>query len=249
MTSLDWEPTAETGPGVSRPAADEPPRFAAVLALWVALTVVLHGGLWLGGFRGAALTAAVEQGAARAESLGVGEVGDDLIRKAIRTQHDTRPFWAVLSWLGDFLGEPAALAGRALAAATAFSAVAALRGRTVGYERALAACAAAQGFWVLGLAVRAALMVALRRGDVETSAAVLLPAGTYPAALALGLRQLDPFVLIGWSVVAAGAVRRGQVGWPGAAAVAATFLTLEASTRVALALLTGSAMRLAVMPR
>jgi hypothetical protein len=243
MGVLGLEPT--TGPGHRR-AADEPPRFGPWLALWAALTVALNGGLWVAGFRTAELAAAVEQGAARAESRGVGEVGDDLIRKAIRTQHETRPFWAVLALLADFLAEPLAPAGRAVAAATAFAAVAALRGRVVGYDRALAAFAAAQGFWVLGLAVRAAMMVALRRGDVETTAALFLPPGTYPAAVALTLRQLDPFALVGWSVIAFGAVGRGQVRWPGAVAVALTFAAIEAAARVSLGLMVGAGMRLAV---
>jgi hypothetical protein len=231
-----------------RTAADEAPRFAPILLLWVALVVVLNGAVWLAGIETAGLAEAVEEGAARAESVKIGEVGDDLIRKAIRTQHDTRPFWTVLAFLGDFLGEPVVLAGRALAVATAFSAAAALRGRTIGYDRALAACSAAQGFWVLGLAVQAALMLALRRGDVETSAALLLPPGTYHAAVALLLRQLDPFVLTGWAVIAAGAVRRGQLGWFGALVVVALFAATEAVARVDIGLLTGAGMRLSLMP-
>ena len=74
----------------------------------------------------------MEKGAARVESLGIGEIGDDLIRKSIRTQRDTLPFWTVLAMLGDFLVEPVSLAVRALAVATAFGALAALTGRSVG---------------------------------------------------------------------------------------------------------------------
>jgi len=229
-------------------AADEPARFGAVLLLWAALTVALNGGLWLAGFRGAALSAAVDQGAARVESLGAGEMGDDLIRKAIRTQNETRPFWTVLALLADFLVAPAAPAVRAVAVATAFSAVAALRGRTAGYDRALADCAVAQGFWVLGLAVQVGLMAALKREDVETSAALFLDPGTYPAALALSLRQLDPFVLAGWSVLALGAVRRRQVGLPGAVAVVGAFAATEAVIRIASGLLMGAGMRLSALP-
>ena len=236
------EPAAGATPGHG------PPRSGPVLVLWVALTVIVQGGLWLAGFRTSALSGAVDQGAARVEALGLGVVGDDLIRKAIRTQHDTLPFWTVLAFLGDFLAEPAALATRALAAATAYSALAALRGRAVGFDRALAGCAAAQGFWVLGLAVRAGLMAALRRGGVETSAALLLPAGVHPAWVYLMLRQLDAFTLAGWGVVAAEARRRGQVDWPGAVAVAAALGAFEAAVRVAVGLGMGAAMRLSVMP-
>lgn len=228
--------------------AAEPHRFGPVLALWVAAAVVIQGGLWLGGFRTTDLTTAVDQGAARVEALGVGEVGDDLILKAIRSQHKTLPFWTVLAFLGDFLAEPTALAARAVVAATAFSAVAALRGRVIGFDRALGGCAAAQGFWVLGLAVRAALMVGLRRGDVETSAALFLPPGAYRALVWLGLRQLDAFVLLGWAALALGARRRGQVGWPEAVVLVVGLGLAEAAVRVGLGLLMGAAIRLAVMP-
>jgi hypothetical protein len=230
-----------------RPARrDESLRFAPILVLWVALTVALNGALWVAGFRAAALAGAVEEGAARAESVGVGEVGDDLIRKAIRTQHDTRPFWTVVAGISDFLVAPAALLGRAIATATVFSAAAAVRGRNVGYERALAECAAAQGFWVLGSAVRIGLMIGLRSGHVETSAALFLSPGVYPAALVLALRELDPFVLLGWSVIARGAVRRGQIGWPGAIGTVALFAVSEAVVRIVIGLVCGAGMRLSI---
>ncbi|MCA1685887.1 MAG: hypothetical protein LC745_07840 [Planctomycetia bacterium] len=236
------------GSGRPTPGSADSPRFGPVLTLWVALTVVIQGGVWLAGFRTTDLATAVDQGAARVEALGVVEAGDELILKAIRTQHETLPFWTVLAFLGDFLAEPTATAARAVAAATAFGAIAALRGRVIGFERALAGCAAAQGFWVLGLAVRAALMAGLRRGDVETSAALFLPPGTYPAAACLGLRQLDPFVTLGWAAIALGACRRGQVAWPGAVAVVAVLGLAEAGARVGLALVMGSAVRLALVP-
>jgi hypothetical protein len=239
---LGGEPSARAG----TPAPDEAAGFGAVLGLWMALTVLIHGGLWLTGFPRSGLAGAVEQGAARAESQGAGEIGDDLIRKAVRTQRDTLPFWTVLAFLGDFLVEPVALAVRALAAATAFSAVAALMGRPAGYDRALADAAKVQGFWVLGLAVRAGLMVALRRPEVETSAALVLPDGSYPAAAWLAARQLDAFALAGWLALARGASRRGQVGVPAALAVCGGFWLAEAALRVGLGLITGAGMRLAV---
>jgi hypothetical protein len=246
MGALALEP--ETDRPAHRPVAPEPAKAGPLLALWVAMTVSLLGALWVAGFRTAALAGAVDQGAARVESIGVGEVADEAIRKAIHVQHETRPFWTVVAFLGDFLGEPSALVARALVAATAFSAVAALTGRAVGFDRALAACAAAQGFWVLGLAVRAGLMIATRSGDVETSAALFLTPGRHPAALALGLEQVDPFVLMGWWVVASGAVRRGQIGWAGALGVSAAIAATEAAARVGIGLLLGAGMRLTVMP-
>jgi hypothetical protein len=235
-------------PATGRAAGEEGAGFGSILLLWIGLTVLILAALWLTGFATSDLAGAVEQGAARAESIGIGEVGDDLIRKAVRSQHDTLPFWTAITFLGQFLGEPVILAVRALAVATAFSAAAALRGRPIGYDRALAACAAAQGFWVLGLAVRAALMMALRRHDVETSAALFLTSGRWPASVWLTLRQLDAFALVGWLVMASGGIRRGQMGRFGAAAVCLSFWAVEAAVRVGLVLGLGAAIRLTIFP-
>src|SRR5262245_55383284 len=189
----------------------ESPRFGRFLALWSALVVLLNGVIWIGGFRAAVLSEAVERGAAHVEVRGIGELSDDLIRRAIQIQHETLPFWATLAWLGDFLVSPLILAGRAVAVATVFAAAAALVGRPVRYELALAECSAAQGIWVLGLAVQVALLVALRRADVETSLTLLLPSGRYPAPLWLALHQLDLFAVVGWGVLAWGGWHRGQL--------------------------------------
>lgn len=225
------------------------PRFGAMLVLWMVLVVALNGVLWLTGFRTSALAAAVEQGAARVETQGIGEVSDDLIRRAIQTQHDTLPFWKTLAELADFAVEPLWLAARAVAAATVFAAVAALIGRPVRYEQALGDCAWAQGIWVLGLAVRVALTIGLRRNDVETSLTLLLPPGRYPAALWLTLEQLDVFALLGWAVMARGSWKRGQVGLLAAIALCGWLALGEAALRVVCGLLIGSATRLDVVPR
>lgn len=238
----------ERAPLAEHPAGEDGNGFGAVLTLWMGLTVLIVAALWLTGFTTSALTAAVEQGAARAESLGVGEMGDDLIRKAVRSQHDTLPFWTVLTFLGQFLGEPLMLGVRALGAATALSALAALMGRPVGYERALLECSMAQGVWVLGLAVRAGLMMALRRPDVQTSAVLFLDPGTYPAWLWLSVSQLDVFALIGWTVVARGGLKRGQVGLTGALGVCLGLWALEAVVRVGLGAVLGACVRLTVLP-
>jgi hypothetical protein len=244
-------PPAHDGPAPEREREDEPdhePAFGAILVAWMALTLLIQGSLWFTGFRTTALSMAVEQGAARAESRFIGEVGDDVIRKAVRTQHETLPFWTVIAFLGDFLGEPAWLGARAILAATAFASVAALMGRPIGYDRSLAACATAQGIWVASLALRAGLMIALRRPEVETSAALFLPAGAYPAWLWLILRQADAFALVGWFVMARGGIRRRQVGWWAAFAVCAGIGLLEAAVRVGFGLVVGAGMRLTVMP-
>lgn len=228
--------------------ASERPRFGTTLALWGALVLGLNGLIWLGGFRTSALAEGVEQGAARVESRGIGEVSDDLIRRAIQTQHETLSFWTTLAWLGDFLVEPMALAARAVVAATLFASVAALVGRPVRYELALSECASAQGFWVLGLAVQVALMIVLRRSDIETSPTLLLPQGVYPAAIWLALRQLDPFTAMGWGTLARGGWRRGQVNLAAAVAICAFLWFLEALIRIVCGLVIGSGARLMIVP-
>lgn len=237
-----------TNPPSRADRVSERPRFGSILLLWAALTCGLHGMLWLSGFRTAALTEGVEWGAAQVESRGTGEVSDDLIRRAIQTQYDSLAFWTTLAWLGDFLVEPAALAVRALAAATFLAAAAALVGRPVQYERALNECARTQGIWVLGLAVQVALTLALRRGDVETSPALLLPPGTYPAALWLALRQLDLFAVLGWAALSYGGWRRGQVNLATALAIGLSLWFAEAAIRLPLSLAIGAGTRLEIVP-
>lgn len=239
--SVPWPSRTGTGPGGS--------RFGPILALWMTMVAALNGALWLTGFRTSALAEAVERGAAQVEARGIGEVSDDLIRRAIQTQHDTLPFWTTLASLADFLAEPLVLAVRAVAAATAFAAVAALAGRPIRYELALAECSVVQGVWVLGLAVQAALMIWLRRSDVETGLTLVLPAGTYPAAVWLALGQLDAFALWGWAALARGGRRRGQVGLAAAIALCGVLALGETALRVVCGLVIGSATRLEIVPR
>jgi hypothetical protein len=236
------------GPSSRAGAASAGSRFGPILALWTALVLGLHGAIWLAGFRTGALAEGVERGASRVESRGIGEVSDDLIRRAIQTQHDTLSFWTTLAWLGDFLVEPLALPARALATATLFAAVAALVGRPVRYELALHECSTAQGVWVLGLAVQVVLMITLRRGDIETSPALLLPPGVYPAAAWLVLRQFDLFAVLGWAILARGGWRRGQVNLASAVAICLVLWLGEAALRVPLGWVIGAGTRLELVP-
>lgn len=228
--------------------ARTPSRPAAVLALWGVLTLAIQAALWTTGFTPNGLDEAVDRGAARAEASRVGEVGDDLIRKAIRLQRETLPFWTTLARLADFAFEPAALAARALAVATLFAALAALTGRPIGFTAGLSAASRAQGFWVLGLAVGVGLTIALRRADVETSLALLLPPGRYPAAVVLLARRADPFVLWGWLALAWGGYRRRQVNLATALAVCLGLALGEAALRIVCGLVAGAGMRLSILP-
>lgn len=223
------------------------PGFGTILGFWVLAMVLLQVGAWLSGVRGYGLAVAVERGAARVEGGIIGEVPDDVIRKAIQTQQDSLIFWATLTALGDFVVEPASLVLRAILAATLFAGFAALGGRPIRFEHGLAACAWAQGFWVLGLAVRVALMILLRQPDVETSATLFLPAGTYPATTWVALRQLDVFALLGWTTMASGGWRRGQANLVGSLLICMVLWGTEAILRMSIALILGAGMRMTLI--
>jgi hypothetical protein len=231
------------------PTEPEPaPRFGLTLPRWMMLVVALQGLVWAFGIRATALAVAVEQGAARIETRGIGEVGDDVIRKAIRLQRASLAFWTTLAVLGDFVVEPLALAVRAVVVAVVLSGLAALVGRPSRFGPALAECSAAQGFWVLGLAVRVALMLALRRTDVETSLALILPPGSYPAPMWVALRQVDAFALLGWIALARGGRRRGQVNLATAVLVCTLLALGEAVVRIGATLVIEAGMRLMLLP-
>jgi hypothetical protein len=243
------------GPEAIRPAVpiagtDPPavPKTGARLALWMVLIVALDGILWLSGLRTMSLSEAVEWGAARAESRAVGEVSDDQVRKTIRTQQETLRFWTTLSCIGDFVVAPLAPALRATTVAILLSALAALVGRPVHYGWALSECVAAQGIWVLGLAVRVVLAVGLRDIDVETSAVLALPPGTYPAVIWLALRQADAFTLWGWAAMSLGGWRRGQANLVVATLACLLVALSEAALRCGFALVVGAGMRLTLLP-
>jgi hypothetical protein len=223
-------------------------RFGAILCAWIALFVALDGVRWLAGFRPVMLAAAVDHGVEKVEAAGQGETSDDLVRKAIRIQRDSRPFWSVLHAFGDFVIDPGALALRAVGVAIGFTAIAAMTGRRLQFGRALSDSAWIQGYWVLGLAVRVGLLVWLRRGedDLDTSLGLLLPPGTYPAATWLLLRECDLFALLGWACLALSGWRRGDANLAAAVLLCSTLGLFEIGLRTAVGLVLGSAMRLSL---
>ena len=223
-------------------------RSGPILALWMGAILAFQALSWASGARTAALAEAVERGAARAERAKIAEVGDDLVRKAVRLQQATLPFWTTLTLIGDFAIAPLSPALRSLAAAALLSSLAALVGRPPGFGAAMVGNAKAQGYWVLGLAVRVGLETAMRRTTADTSLALALPPGAYPAALWVALRQLDAFALLGWAAMARGSWRRGQANLA-TACLACLALWLAESTFCALGTLaTGAGMRLALLP-
>jgi hypothetical protein len=228
------------------PSERAPVGAGLILCIWVALTIALQAVVWVSGFKPQYLADAVEFGAARAEYFRVGEASVDVVRKAIRLQRETLPFWTTLARLGDFAFEPVMLCLRTLSIATMFAAFAALTGRTIGFMAGLRASALLQGYWVVSLALRVALTILLRRPEVETSMALILPPGGYPAALVVGLRQLDPFFLLGWFCLALGGWRRGQINLFMAFAICFGLAISEATVRIACTLVMGAGMRLSV---
>jgi len=223
-------------------------RAGPILIAWIGLAILLQAALWVCGARETGVGEAVEAGAAKAETRGIGEQADDVVRKAIALQQDTRPFWVTLTLLGDFVVEPLGFAFRALLVASIFSGLAAISARPVDFGRALAGCALAQGFWVLGLAVSLGLTLALRRTEIETSPVLLLSPGTHPAAVYVALRQLDLFALLGWFTMAWGGITRRQVGPIAAFLVCGVLWMFESIVRMEFSLIIGSAMRLVLIP-
>ena len=105
-----------------------------------------------------------------------------------------------------------------------------------------------QGFWVLGLATRLALLIGLRRPEteIETSMALFLTPGPQPAAFWVLLRQLDFFTIIGWIALARQGWRRGEASLPTSALICGGLGLFEIGLRAAAGLLMGAAIRLSL---
>jgi hypothetical protein len=217
--------------------------------VWIALLLAIQAGSWSSGFRPAVIASAIDEGSARVETQSLGEVEDEVVRKAIQTQRATLAFWSTLVGLGDFLVDPLFLVIRASLVSVAFASLAALRGKPIQLGRTLDESARLQGFWVLGPAVQLALMVLLRRTQVETSAVLLLAPGEHPGWLWAVLSQFEAFVLLGWVGLVAAAVGRGQARVVGAVLVALSLWTLELAIRVGGSLVVEAGMRVAILPQ
>jgi hypothetical protein len=215
----------------------------------MALVVVLHGVIWTTGVPDYGLAQAVENGAARVEQQQIGEENEDVVRKAIKLQRDTLPFWAVIVAIRDFLLAPLMLGFRAWMVAVALSAVAAATGRAVRYPEALYDCVAWQGVWVVGLAVHTVLMLVLQRAYVSTSILMFLPQETFTAVRWTILEQIDCFAIAGWLGMAWSAHRRRQTNLAAAAIVCLVLAVLELGICGGASLAVNLSIRASLMPQ
>ncbi len=229
-------------------AKDSDSWAGPLLILWIVLTAAIQASFWVTGWRSRALAGAVEQGAAVIEARKFGEEPDAAIRRSLRSQRETLPFWTVMALMGDLVGEPASLALRALAVTTEFAALAALGGRSPRFGDTLAACAAAQGLWVPGSATRLGLALVTGNAEVDSSLAVALPPGTYRAPVWVALRQADAFAMAGWGVLAWCGWRHARLGLAAAVLTCAPLWAAEAAGRIAGTLMVESGMRLQLIP-
>ncbi|RUL88983.1 hypothetical protein [Tautonia sociabilis] len=220
------------------------PRLVGIMAAIVLIQAIG----WASGLRGGALARAIESGAARVERRAVGEVSESDVREAIAAHRDSLLFWAALAAVGDFAVEPVAPVARVVLAASGFAAIAALRGRPIRFNELLAGAASAQWLWVIGMATRVGLASATGRSDIDTSAALLMPPGSYPAASWVALRQVDPFAILGWMAVGRSGWRLGLVGPISASGICLLLWAAEASLRIGAELLCGAAMRASLVP-
>jgi hypothetical protein len=91
-------------------------------------------------------------------------------------------------------------------------------------------------------------MIALRRPEAETSLCLLLPPGRWPALVWEAAKQVDAFVLIGWTALARGAWRREQTNLVAASTICGLLWLAESALRVGYSLVVGAGMRLTVLP-
>ncbi len=204
--------------------------------------------MWVSGARSSELTEAVDFGAGKVETRSIGEAGDDVIRKAIAIQQDSRSFWTVLALFGDFVVEPLGLAVRAGTVAVLFAGISLLRGRTGSLAEGLTSCALAQGFWVLGLAVRTGLAIGLRRSEIETSPTLFLSPGTHSGIVWAGLHQLDIFAILGWLVMLRCGIFRMRIGFFSATLICLFLFVFEALWRLQFSIIIEAGMRLTLLP-
>ena len=182
----------------------------------------------------------------RAEIEGQADDNEETIRERVRTQQDTVPFWTALTMVGDFVLDPAMLALRAAVVATIFSALAAMFGRTIRFDLAMAESVSCQWLWVLQAAITVTLTLALPNKSIETSLVLLLPSGTHGVVSWVVLRQLGFLIVLGWFALAWCGWRRGETGLPSALVWCISLAATEAAVRTALVLLVGAQMRLAL---
>ena len=231
------------------PKTESSRRVGPILTAWVACLVAIHAADWLVGTRSTTLVRAVEQGEAKVEAQTLGaDLSSDAARKLIQLQRDTRPFWATLALLGDFVIDPLALLVRPLLVATLFAAWAALAGRDNGFAPALVEGATLQGLWLVGPALALALTLSGFPSEPDTSLGLFLPPGPRSAWVYTTFHQADLFALWGWFALARSGWKRRQVSPILALATVIPLLVIEIALRSVGSAILGAGMRLTIIP-
>lgn len=228
---------------------NETPPWGRWLALFMILTLVLNSLAWLTGLRQLGIEKAVEQGAAKIEERMLGEDSPDVVREQIELQRNSLGFWTVLALIQDTVVGPLVLFFRAGIVAVTFSSIAAVSGRRSRFPIMMSDTVRWQGIWVAGLAVRAALMLMLDRGNIDASITLFLPAYSYSAFTWTSLQQLDLFALVGWIGMAWSGRRHEQANIVVALLICVVLAAIEASLFAAGSLLVNLSMRLTLFPQ
>lgn len=245
----------QTGCLLSLNSSESPGWFeqlspSAVWSLWGVLLLALSATYWFTGVPDYQLLEAVELGTAQVERRYSGtEESDEVIREAIQTQRDTLSFWTTLALLNDFVVVPLSPCLRSLAATIMLCSVAALFGRSIGFEGSLIENSLWQGVWVAGFATRIGLMFYLGEAAGETSAVLLLPPAEYDASKWVMWRELDFFALFGWIMIIWGSYRRGQANLVVATLVVSLVAGIEMMLHASFSLGFQLSMRLTLVPQ
>lgn len=228
----------------SEPVVDQTaPPYAGKLSVVVLAIALANLSLWCFGIRQQEIFDAIEEGAAVVEKNTIGEVEEDQVREAIRTQRRSFQFWSTLWMLGDLVLGPLSPVLRTIVVTVAFSAAAALLGRPVGHGVALAENAGLQAFWGAAAVLEATMRLVISP-DATVSWLALMPPDQYPASAIAQLTVLNPLAVCGWCAMGWFAWKRRQANWFVAGMIILVLALMEASVIGSLQSTMGSLMRL-----
>jgi len=121
-------------------------------------------------------------------------------------------FWKFMARTQALLFSPAHLVASILLIASVLYATVALSGRKPEYHTLVSICVYASVVELIGMALRVAMMMFYRTMAVDTSLALLVPAGDSPTPLRAVLGGIDPFEIWFWYLVRTGLVTTWQLG-------------------------------------